>query len=239
MNIFFSLVVPFFPIFILFPGKVMTDVYITARPRDLDLKVGQSATISASVSDKVDIREIYLFKNDINILSLTVQTSDLSFTLSFFGTFEKFHWIIAEEESMDAYVCTDKTEMDEDLKISERLKDSNQIDCPSPEESSNHLFLNSGNQQIASLRISPGGYHSRLHISGTIRHLNITLNDLRVEDTELYEWKGKAEGIPSEVEGEHTVLHVRSHGISISTGKLALASLVASASGLFKWDTVW
>lgn len=232
MNIFLGLVVPVFPIFILFPGKVMADVYITAIPRDLDRKVGQSATISVSVSNKIDIREIYLFKNNTNILSLKVQTTILSFTLSFFGTFDKFKWIIEEEDSMDSYVCTDNTEMDA-LKIPERLTETNHIDCPSPDESSNHMFLNSGSKQIASLRVNPGGYRSRLHISGTIRHLNVTLNDLRIEDTELYDWKGKAEGIPSEVEGEHTILHVRSHGMNIYTGKLGLAFPVALASGLF------
>lgn len=238
MKIFLSLVVRVFLIFSLFPGQVMTDVYIEARPREMTKKVGQSATISCSVSEKIDIREIYLLKENTKILSLTVQSSALSFKLSFHGTFENFTWIINEPEIMDSYMCTDKKETSV-LKISERLKESDHIDCPSPDESSTHMFLNSGSNQVASLWISPSGYHSRLNISGTIRNLNLTLNDLSTKDTEVYEWRGKAEGIPGELEGEHTVLKVKNHGISIYPGKLGLAFPLALASGLFKLQKVW
>ncbi|XP_066442906.1 uncharacterized protein [Eleutherodactylus coqui] len=235
MKILLISLVPAFLIFILLPGKVMLNTYIDQKPRDMDRKVGQSAIISCSVPEDIDIREIHFQRINTKIFSLTVQTSHISSILRFSGTFEKFQWIIDDGESTGSYICKEQTEMNA-LKSSGRLKEKNEIDCPSPDVSStsNLLVLNNGSNQVASLWINPRTYYSRLDISGTIRNVKVTLNNLNEEDTDSYECTGKAEGITEELKGIATFLTVRSHGIRIHTGKLGLAFAMALVSCLFK-----
>ncbi|CAN2391624.1 hypothetical protein PRIEUP_LOCUS1664, partial [Pristimantis euphronides] len=211
----------------------MLNTYINETPPDLDLKAGQSATISCSVTEEIDIREIHFQKRKTRIFSLAVQTSDISSKLRFSGTFKKFKWIIDDGENLGSYICTDQTELNA-MKSSGRLKEKNQIDCPSPDNSSTYIFLNNGSKQIASLLIQPRGYYSRLDVSGTIRNVKITLNNLSREDIDSYECTGKAEGITEELRGKQTFLNVRNHEMCIHTGKLGLAFAMALASCLFK-----
>ncbi|KAM4034954.1 uncharacterized protein ACNLHF_021662 [Anomaloglossus baeobatrachus] len=229
MRMFLSSLVPVLTIIILVPGEVMPDDYINGTPPNLDLKVGQSATISCIVKEDIDIRELQFgeSKTKKKILNLTMDSRDIPSKLSFSGSFEKFQWIVEEKES--SYVCTDETEK-KNLENTGRLEGNNQIDCPVPKENSTVMFLKNGTKQIASFWINSGDYRSRMDISGTFWNLKITLHNLKIEDTGSYECTGKAEGIKEELLGTHTFLTVRAHGIGIYTGNLGLAFAVALAS---------
>ncbi|KAM3920791.1 uncharacterized protein RB166_010305 [Leptodactylus fuscus] len=215
--------------FILIPGQVMSS-YITQSPKEIDLKVGESAAVSCSVSSNIDIKEIQFWKRSQSIVNLTVKPSDISSTLSFFGTLEKFNWIA--DGYMGSYTCIDKTD-ENILKTSELPNETNDIDCPSPKASSTSMLLMNGSQEIASLSTS-GEYRSRLQVSGTIRNLTITLKGLTENDTDSYECKGRAEGIGEELTGASTMLIVRSHGISRHADNLGLAFIMALASCVYK-----
>ncbi|XP_075702357.1 uncharacterized protein LOC142666252 [Rhinoderma darwinii] len=216
MRMVWSSLVPVF--LILIPGKVMSDSYINQTPDEWNIEVGKSATISCSVAEKIDIREIYFLRHQTQIFNLTIETSNISYTLGFSGIFEKFKWTI-HGDNMSSYTCTDTKDMNS-LKTSGTFQETNQIDCPSPGKSSSYMLLNNGTKQIASLSMN-SVYHSRLHISGTIRNLTITLKNLSKEDVDLYACTGKAEGIDGEIKEQHTVL--KNHGINIQTGNMALA----------------
>ncbi|XP_071968929.1 uncharacterized protein [Engystomops pustulosus] len=208
--------------------KIMTpDLDINQTPREIHKTSGQSATISCSVRDDIDIKEMQFYQREEKLFSLIVQSSVDSFTLKFLGNSENFTWITDGEES---YVCTEKTETN-GLKTSGRPKGSNEIYCPPPEKSNTTMYLVNGSQQIASMWINVTRHRSRLQISGTIRNLEITLNNLRNDDQDFYQCRGTVGGFPNELRGNLTFLIIN-HGVSSFVGHLGLTFVVALASCL-------
>ncbi|XP_056405993.1 uncharacterized protein LOC130297490 isoform X2 [Hyla sarda] len=218
MKLFLNSLVPVFLIFILVPGKVRPNGEINVTSAKLDVDVGGSATIFCSVAKTIDIREIHFWGNDREILNLKIQKSEISSKLNFSGTFETFKWIIKGSE----YTCTDKTGV---------LEETEQVECPSTNTSST-LFLYFKTEEIASYRVQPSAYHSRLDISGTIWDLKIMLTDLSEKDCGSYTCKGNASNM-GELKGNAVFLTVRGHGISLNTGTLTLASAMVLTSSLF------
>ncbi|XP_044130614.1 uncharacterized protein LOC122923838 [Bufo gargarizans] len=234
MKIFLSSLTPVYLIFTLIPSKVTSDTSLTQTPSEITLRVGQSATITCSIEKNIDIREMQFWKNKENLLNLTIQTSDISSKIRFSGTFGEFKWILDDGEHTDSYICTAKTEMNA-LKLSEGVHKTNQIDCPSPDESSTNVILNNGSKKIASLSVIPGEYRSRLDISGTILSLTLTLKNVNISDIDSYQCKGRAKNIAEDsLHGKPTILNVKNHGKSSHTGNLGSAFAMVLASWLFK-----
>ncbi|XP_069808020.1 uncharacterized protein [Dendropsophus ebraccatus] len=230
MNTFLSSLVPVFLIFIQVRGNAITNVNVAAAQKEL--RVGESAVISCSVADGVDIRQMNFLKNEtLNILSLKIQERVYSSMLTFSGTFKKFEWVLEEGETMESCTCTDKKEMYA-VTSSGQDEETKQITCPTPQNSKT-MFLLNGTQEIASLYVDPPEYHSRLSISGSIRNLKITLTNVEKEDTDTYTCQAEAKGL-GKLTGEHPFLTVRGHGVSTETGNLGLALAMALASCLYK-----
>lgn len=180
--------------FVLFLAMTMSQDYMTQQPESITREVGQSATIQCSTHD-VDIRTIHFYKRNFRIFTFWINSANLSYTLNVSGTYDQCTWFINEART-ESKPCTtgDNTEK---------------------------KWYLEGNETLASLFVdSTSNYRSRIQLSGTIRKLRITLNDLLESDLDSYTCSGEANGTIGFKGRETIVTVVKAKDQGFSTGAI-------------------
>ncbi|XP_068118428.1 uncharacterized protein [Hyperolius riggenbachi] len=167
-------------IFYMLPGLFLA-TYITQEPSNLQLRAGESAKMSCTVQEHIEVEELRLsfFKNEIFSISVSDKTAS---KFDFSGTFKTFSWNVPQNN------CS-----------THRSEDSLTLTCYSGDVTTTTatLWVKNSND-----------YQSRLDLSGSVYKLKVTLNDLQGDDMGTYRCSGKLKDVFEGFSGNETNLTV-------------------------------
>ncbi|XP_073538611.1 uncharacterized protein [Phyllobates terribilis] len=201
-------------ILVLMSSNCLSGEYITQSPPYLDLVEGDSGTISCTVQSDLDIRSLSFIRRFTIILQLCIYSTNGSNLLSFSGTFQNIK-------------CERKTETGEKstCTIGEEPFNSVQGDhCSPPPENSLKKIFNCGDNIFASIWVDPS-YGNRIDLSGTIRKLKLTLQNVTQADSDSYSCRGNATGFI----GDFTAYSTQ---VSVTKGSMPIGTIIGSILGV-------